>query len=459
MKTSHNRMSLRFRTLVSAYALLFVLTSGYQVHLHAADFEQPPTLSAQTIFSDVALTGDNYRVQEEVPTDGFLTRTVIKSDFGEFIAVGPGMLQVRINEIDALAKLETLEASEEFKRGAKESAGEKAGAFKQIYENPKETAAGIGEGVNRFFKRTTRAAKTGIQTVDDVIHDRTPGGSDTAGQGAKLPGKDTEKAGTSEESKYKKAAAASGDAAVNILGFDDSRRKLAKRLGVDPYTTNPVLDEKLDEVTWSIFAGDLGIDIATSLIPGSIVVTTSTMVTDWVWDTSPGDLRVKIEQTLLSIGVDQEEIDRLLRHRSYPLSYQAAITSAMESLRKVDGVTTVMPLALTVTSVGQARYVMNSLRMLAQYHETISPLSTIMVDGTVIARNTDDVNIVVAPVDYLSWTSGLDTFLSKGYFEKGDKELHIAGSMTDLARKKLVDQSWSLSEDSNLHKVKSKNKK
>ena len=75
---------------------------------------------------------------------------------------------------------------------------------------------------------------------------------------------------------------------MNILGFDDSRRKLAKRLGVDPYTTNMVLDEKLDEVTWSIFAGDFGIDVATSLIPGSIVVTTSSLVTNWVWDTPPG---------------------------------------------------------------------------------------------------------------------------------------------------------------------------
>jgi hypothetical protein len=422
--------------------------------IHASDYEQPPTLSAETIFPNVELTSDHYKVQRNVPTDGFLTRASIKSDFGNFTAVGPGMLQVRLNEINALVKLETLEASEEFKRGAKESTSKKVGAFKQLYEKPKETAAGIGEGVNRFFKRTARAAKTGVQTIDDVYHDRTPGTSGTAGPGAKLPGNDTMETPVDKESKYKKAAHASGETALNILGFDDSRRKLAKRLGVDPYTTNPVLDEKLDEVTWSIFAGDLGIDIATSLIPGSIVVTTSTVATNLVWDTPPGDLRLKIEKTLLALGIQQSQIDQLLRHRMYPLSYQSAFTNAMESLGKLDGIAMVMPLALTVTSVGQARYMVNSLRMLASYHESVRPLKSITVDGTVVARNVDNVNIIAGPVDYLSWNSVFADFISKERFKDQNNEFHIAGKMTDMARQRLQERGWVIRENSKLFTLK-----
>jgi hypothetical protein len=428
--------------------ILLVIPSLSQIH--AAEYEQPPTLSADILFPDIELTKDHYKVQKNVPTDGFLTRATIKSDFGTFTAAGPGMLQVRLNEINALLKLETLEASAEFKRGAKESTSEKAGAFKQLYEKPKETAAGIGEGVNRFFKRTARAAKTGIQTIDDVYHDRTPGSSGTAGPGAKLPGNDIMETPVEKESKYKKAAQASGETALNILGFDDSRRKLAKRLGVDPYTTNPVLDEKLDEVTWSIFAGDLGIDIATSLIPGSIVVTTSTLATNLVWDTPPGDLRLRIEKTLLGLGIQQSQVDQLLRHRMYPLSYQAAFSNAMESLGKLDGIATVMPLALTVTSVGQARYMVNSLRMLASYHESVKPLKSITVDGTVVARNADEVNIIVSPIDYLSWTSVIDNFISKDRFKGQKNELHIAGKMTDMATERLQKRAWVLHENSKL---------
>ncbi len=422
--------------------------------IHASEYEQPPTLSADTFFPDIELTKDHYKVEKDVPTDGFLTRASIKSDFGTFTAVGPGMLQVRLNEINALVKLETLEASEEFKRGAKESTSEKVGAFRQLYEKPKETAAGIGEGVNRFFKRTARAAKTGVQTIDDVYHDRTPGTSGTAGPGANLPGKDIMETPVEKESKYKKAASASGETALNILGFDDSRRKLAKRLGVDPYTTNPVLDEKLDEVTWSIFAGDLGIDIATSLIPGSIVVTTSTLATNLVWDTPPGDLRLKIEKTLLGLGIQQSQIDQLLRHRMYPLSYQSAFTNAMESLGKLDGIAPVMPLALSVTSVGQARYMVNSLRMLASYHESVRPLKSLTVDGTVVARNVDNVNIIAGPVDYLSWNSVFDNFISKDRFKDQNNELHIAGEMTDMTRQRLQERGWVIHENSKLFTLK-----
>ena len=400
------------------------------------------------VFHEVAIKGDNYSVAPSVPTDGFLTRAVIDSEFGEFVALGPGMLEIRLHEIDALVKLQTFEASDEFQRGAKESAQEKLSGLKQVYEKPKEAAAGISAGVSRFFKRSYRATKTGVQTINDVVHDRTPGSIE--GAGAKLPGNQQSQALPDSESKYKKAAKASGSTAVNILGFDDSRRKLAKRLGVDPYTTNPVLDEKLDEVTWSIFAGDFGIDVATSLIPGSIVVTTSSLVTNWVWDTPPGDLRVKIEQTLLGIGVSQEDVDRLLRHRAYPLSYQAALTAAMEAMGEVNGHENTMPLALSVQTVDQARFVVNTMRMLQRYHETVQPLREIDVQGTVFAITDKDTMVIAAPVDYVSWSEMLDRFSANDRFSSKPRELYIAGTMTTMASEQLSKRGWIVHQNSDL---------
>lgn len=414
----------------------------------ATDYEKPPSIPFNTAFPDVAIKGEHYSVKSSVPTDGFLTRAVIKSEFGEFVALGPGMLETRLHEIDALAKLQTFEASDEFQRGAKESAQEKMSSLKQVYDKPKEAAAGISKGVSRFFKRSYRATKTGVQTVNDVYHNRTPGSIE--GAGAELPGSQKSQALPDGESKYKKAAKASGSTAVNILGFDDSRRKLAKRLGVDPYTTNPVLDEKLDEVTWSIFAGDFGIDLATSLIPGSIVITTSGLVTNWVWDTPPGDLRVKIEKTLLGLGVSQEDIDRLLRHRAYPLSYQAALTAAMEALGKVDGHKDIMPLALSVQTVDQARFVVNTLHMLQRYHETVQELKKIEVLGTVFATTVNDTIVVAAPVDYVSWSEKLDRFSGRDRFTSQPHELYIAGTMSKMANEQLSKRSWIIHQNSEI---------
>lgn len=416
----------------------------------SADYEKPPELSTMELFPGVPLKGEHYSLKSTVPTDGFLTRAVIKSEFGEFTAVGPGMLKVRLHELDALAKLQTFEASKEFQRGAKESADEKWEALKQVYDKPKEAVTGISAGVSRFFKRTYRASKTGIQTVNDVAHNRTPGASDSDEAGANLPGKSQSQALPDGESKYEKAARASGSAAVNILGFQDSRRKLAKRLGVDPYTTNPVLDEKLNEITWSIFAGDFGIDMATSLIPGSIVVTTSSLVTNWVWDTPPGDLRVKIEQVLLGINISQDEVDRLLRHRAYPLSYQAALTYALEILGEVKGVESVMPLALSVTTVDQARFVVNSVRMLQEYHETVQPLEALNVQGTVFATDNQGRLIVAAPVDYVSWSEVADRFSRNKMLSGRKPDLYIAGRLSEVTKNRLIERGWTTHENSNL---------
>ncbi len=414
----------------------------------AADYETPPTMAAESLFPDISLQGKHYTIESTVPTDGFLTRAVIKSEFGEFVAIGPGMLEMRLHEIDALAKLQTFEASEEFQDGAKDSATEKWEGLKQVYDHPKEAASGISAGVSRFFKRTYRASKTGLQTVADVAHDQTPGS--TEGAGANLPGTDQSLALPDTKSKYEKAARASGNTAINILGFEDSRRKLAKRLAVDPYTTNRVLDEKLDEVTWSIFAGDFGIDLATSLIPGSIILTTSGLVTNWVWDTPPGDLRVKIEETLLAADVSQDDVDRLLRHRAYPLSYQAALTSAIDGLAKVDDHEDIMKLALSVVTVDQARFVVNSMRMLLRYHKTIQPLQAIIVRGMVTATNTKGSIVIAAPVDYLSWSERLGKFSGRDRSSGKKHELYIAGTMSEMARSNFGERGWELHENSEL---------
>ncbi len=414
----------------------------------ASDYEKPQTLTAAASFPSIPLETENYRINSKVPTDGFLTRAAITSEFGDFIAQGPGMLEIRLQEINALVKLKTFEASEEFQQGAKDSTQEKIGGLKQIYEKPKETAMGIGEGVSRFFKRTYRASKTGAQTISDVFHDQTPG--ITEGPGANLPGKYQSQAEPDSESKYEKAARASGNTAINILGFDDSRRKLAKRLGVDPYTTNTVLDEKLDEITWAIFGGDFGVDLVTSLIPGGAIVSTSTLVTNWVWDTPPGDLRVKMEQILLGVGINQEDVDRLLRHRFYPMTYQAALTAAMEDLGNVNGIEKIMPLALSVTTVDQARFVVNSMRMLGQYHSEVLPLQAIDVQGTVFAINADESVVIAAPVDYLSWTDALDRFSGNDTLTGQKHELHIAGTMSAKARKHLKEREWLIHEKSDL---------
>lgn len=415
----------------------------------AAGFEEPPVLDAGDIAGDVPLEDELYTIEDRVPTDGFMAEFTIVSPFGTFSASGPGMLATRVNEIRALAALEHIEQDEQFQKGAKDSAQETASNLKQLVDRPEETIKGIPEGVGRFFERTYRTAKTGMQKVDDVRHGRAPGIAEDA-PASKLPGGPREPGGAPKESLSKVAARAAGDAALNTLGFDDERRRLAKELAVDPYTTNPILSAKLDDVTWAAFAGNLGVDVVTSMIPGGMIVSTSSRLTDWVWDTPPGDLRLEIEATLRSIGVDQDRIDRFLRHRWYPLSLQAALAASLRGLEDVDGRAEVIPLALDVGSEGQARFVVQTLAMLARYHKTVEPLSALTVSGTVFGETKDGEIAVMAPVDYLSWNSLVETFAKRKSKEGSARTLYIAGRATDRARDALGDLDWSVEEQSPL---------
>ena len=209
----------KYRLAFAAVALLAISAIAA-----AEGFEEPPVLDAADVVDDVAgdipLMSGRYTVDERVPTDGFMAEFTIVSDYGTFQASGPGMLATRINEIRALAALEHIEQEEQFQKGATESVKETGSNLQQLVEHPRETLESVPEGVGRFFERTYRAAKTGLQKVDDVRHGRTPGVDDDD-PASQLPGGPKAPAGEQTESLSKVAARAAGDTALNTLGFDE----------------------------------------------------------------------------------------------------------------------------------------------------------------------------------------------------------------------------------------------
>ena len=80
-------------------------------------------------------------------------------------------------------------------------------------------------------------------------------------------------------------------ATLTALGWEKERRDLAKSLGVDPYTTNAVLSEKLTDAAWVAFSGRFLIQTATSiLVPYSMAMSAVTITNSTIYDTPPGDL-------------------------------------------------------------------------------------------------------------------------------------------------------------------------
>jgi hypothetical protein len=413
--------------------------------IHPAPYEAPPVLRAADLLPAEALSGPHHRVADAVPSDGFLTRFTIESDFGAFEATSPALALTRIREIAALAELAKFETEDLAKDGFGHSAERLRGSFQHLAEDPEGTLKGIPDGVGRFFKRVGRAAKTGYQTVQDR---RAAPDEPTAvlpGPGSRLPGGPLTGSETASEQPTgaEVAAKLAGRTTADIFGYSEQRREIAKRLDVDPYTDNAVLAERLDEVAWAAFSGGLGVTALKALVPAGNLVTVTSSASNWVWETSPGDLRVYNEQTLLGLGAPQEDVDRLLRHPFFTTSLRTRLARALDAMPKVADRAVVMPLALSVTSSGQARFVVESAEMLAQIHTAERRLDRLVLDGTLFARSGESL-VVPAPVDAMSWNAQLHGFAQRVAGQSGERRMYVRGGVSPLAREQLAALGWTL---------------
>ena len=423
---------------LAVVALVEAPVAGAQAR---AEYEAPPTLRAGDLVPAERLQGPGYQVDAAVPTDGFLATFTVRSDHGVFTARGPGMLEIRLGEVAAIQQLEAMSKSDVFVQGLKGSATELGQQVKQLVTDPVDTIKGMPEGVGRFFERVGRGAKTGVQKLSALKAEQDAEAPPPAGPGAQLPGAQTP-GPKPDVSVAGEAAGAAGRVTRDAFGYDDKRRELAREVRVDPYTTNPVLAKRLDDIAWAAFAGGLGITALKAVAPASMVISTSTMLTNWVYDVPPGDLKVRNAKTLLAMAVSQEAVDHLLRHRWYTLTLQTGLVRGLERLTGVAGRPDVMPLALTVQSEEQARFVVGAVGMLARYHETVGPLSRLEVRGTVVGRTKLGGLVVAAPVDLVAWTERLHRFASRKDLAAKERSLWLSGQLTPLTRRKLTEAGW-----------------
>ena len=269
----------------------------------------------------------------------------------------------------------------------------------------------------------------------------------TAGPGGRLPGAPDPSSGNRQKMTVEEATLRmAGRVTADALGYDDQRRRIARELQVDPYSTNPVLTARLDEIASAAFAGGLGITAFKTAVPASMLVSSTTMLSNWVWDVPPGDLKVQNEQSLKDMGVSQDMVDRLFRHPWYSLTLQTRLVKAMERLNRTAGRPYLMPVAVTVLSFDQARFVVEATEMLAGYHERIAPILSLDKEVPFAGRTKSGTLLVAGPVDFLSWNEKINHFANRPDLKARERILWIRGQATPLARKALSGLGWTLRE-------------
>jgi hypothetical protein len=391
---------------------LFGASNLSPVQAQNEQYEELSTLKASNIVPKGLLSGPHHRVQESVTNNGFMNFYTIDSKFGAFVAASDATLRKRIQEIKALAVIEAVEGTQVYFESAAEAGEDAMQGLENLVTDPAGAASGAVSGVVKVFDRT----------------------------GEWLFGSARSKA---EDSKFE-----------TLIGFSKTKREYAYEFGVDVYSSNPVLQERLDEIAWSGYWGGLSLGAAMAAIPGvaGILVSTagtSDLLNELFRTTAPVDLRKMSREKLRRMGIEESVAELFIDNSIYTPREQTILVHALESLKDVGNRSAFVKLAVLTDHENVAFFRQRQAEMYAAYHAKVSPIVEFIPIGKLVAARTTEGSVAfLAPVDYLVWTKSLARFarsanqLIASMFGVEEKVLWLTGSLSPLAQENFKKMGW-----------------
>lgn len=411
--------STRLKYLRSISIALVFLISAPAVKLSAQSrYEAATVLNASQILPPDVLAGPNHRVQERVYNDGYLNRYTVDSKFGGFVAVSTPMLRKRIAEINALVRMEQIQNTKEYTAAIKEAGLDTLVGFKNLVTKPVDTVKGAVSGLAVAFRR-----------AGDAI-----GGS---------------KRSDSEDSRLKDA-----------IGFSKTKREYAHQLGVDVYTDNQKVQDRLDEISWAGYAGGLTWAAAMSAVPGGAgvaitVAGTNRLLNDMFRAMPPVELRRLNSEKLKAMDVHAEIADTFLNNSIYSPRDQTLLVSALDEMKGVGNRATFVRQASPTADRDVAYFRQRQAQMYAGYHKAVAPFETFIALGQFAAARTTKNEVVFnVPMDHLVWTEEMAQLITAAdgmvsrLTKPANKQLWITGTMSARARKEVENRGWQVQENS-----------
>ena len=409
---------------ITVLAILVSMVMGSAVthaQAPAAGYEAEPVLNAKDLAVPELLKGPHFTVDPKVPVKGFLERFTIRSTYGTFQANGLRMLPIRVNEVEAIAKLDELSRTKEFAEAAGQAIARPVTSTVNMMIHPVETITGFPDGVGRLF-------------------DRIELGTERVYQAATAP---DQSGGARAEEASKRV----GMATITALGFEKERRDLAKSLGVDPYTTNPVLAEKLTNAAWVAFSGRMVIQTATSiLVPYSMAMSAVTITNSSIYDTPAADLVNAATAIFTETGATKQQVQALVQNPQYPLSVLTDLAIAIRRLQGVPGRDAVVIFAAAAKTQPETRFMAGAVGMLARYHEAVAPIAQVSAPGPILGRTAGGALVVPLPVDYIAWTRRVAQFPQRPDVQAPEHVGFVSGRLSPLAGKEFTKRGWKLFE-------------
>ena len=350
----------------------------FEVRHAEAAFEELPELKASEILKPELLEGPHYVVRDPVPTASGMNQFTIDSDFGVFEADGNEMLLQRLKEIDAIAKLRDVSRTDEFKKSLVAAAKSPLNSAKNIARDPAQAISNVPKGIMKFLGR----AKETVKNVGK-------GGGEDEGEGSRMK---------------------------DAIGYSDKKRKIALQMGIDPYSTNTVLQKELDEVAWASWAGGFTFSVASAPISGPIggaltVTNLNSTVEELLREKSPSELEQINRSTFRAMGASASDTERILQGGAFTPTQSTTFAVNLKSLKGVANRGAFVKVAAQKsTTEADALFCVHTAALMNQIHEKTPIARIAMLHDFPICVAKDGTIVVALQWDYAAWTSGAAAF-------------------------------------------------
>src|SRR5215471_1437087 len=350
----------------------------FEVRRAEVAFEELPELKASEILKPELLKGPHYIIRDPVPTASGMNQFTIDSDFGVFEADGNKMLLQRLKEIDAIAKLRDVSRTDEFKKSLVAAAKSPLNSAKNIARDPAQAISNVPKGVMKFLGRAK-------QTVENV--GKGNGGNEVDGSRMK-----------------------------DAIGYSDKKRKIALQMGIDPYSTNTVLQKQLDDVAWASWAGGFTFSVATFPISGPVgaaltVTNLNSTVEDLLREKSPSELEQINRATFRAMGASASDIERILNGGAFTPTEATTFAVHLKALKGVaNRGAFVKAAAQKSTTEADALFCVYTAALMDQINQKTPLARIVMLRDFPVCVAKDGTIIVALQWDYAAWTAGAASF-------------------------------------------------
>lgn len=437
-----------------AGSLLLAIT-GHGLLAGEMPFELEPVLGATSFVQPALMSGPGYALDPHVEIRGYMAHFILDTAQGPLRAESVEILADRVAEVPALEALDAMTHSQAFIDAAGNSVARTGSGIGQVLLHPIATLAGIPAGVARYFGN--RLGKLGRQAQS--LSDRTA--SEFGTQGEAYPRTDGPMTQTNEINKAEEAAL-SDEGNSELLGsvstevarelkrqikYSQIKRELAESLGIDPYTTNALLRERLEQLAWAGSGGRYAAGAALASIGGvgGVVIDTGSQLNDLVWKLDGAQLREFNASRLGRHCRDNLLMRQFLRRGVFTPSLQTTMLDQLDALQPAQGCDAMLELGMSAKTELEARYLVNALQLIADKLGPRANGGNLLVVGAGLAFDSvDGERVLPLPVDYLAWTSEVEEFLDRAEFRTPAKTILISGQSSMRSQRELTARGWNL---------------